>query len=161
MERFTNFIVFCFCIFWVCRWSDFSSLWSALVYVFGLNFWFLYVIKAQLSSLSNMRASSGISHGAPTRQIHISSTISSPTLSSYLNSDFQPPPRYQDPLRSSSSSYLRNHNRLRDHTIRDHTRQHSSRRRPNFSMNPSPLSFSFISSSDHYSWVTYKNVDFF
>ena len=115
-------------------------------------------IKAQLSALE-LRATTGSrgSHRSrvlpPTRQIHISSTISSP-ISSYLHNSYNPissdlPPTY--PRSSSSRSHFRDHERTRDHS-RDHSRHHSrDHSRRNFSINPSPLSYSFISSSDHYS----------
>ena len=150
----------------------FGDLWSCIdlaviLFLYGL-LWICFMvcilknlkIKAQLSALElrGITGSRGSNHPRgllPTRQIHISSTISSPnSSSSYLHNSYNPsdlPPTYP---RSSSSSHFRDHRirdtlgHSRDHT-RDHSRQHSSRR--NFSINPSPLSYSFISSSDHYS----------
>ena len=139
--------------------SDFVFIWTVVDLLQGLHFEKLKKIKAQLSALE-LRGITG-SHGSnhprgtqPTRQIHISSTISSPNSSSYLHNSYNPSDLQPTYPRSSSSSHFRDHRirdtlvHSRDHT-RDHSRQHSGRR--NFSINPSPLSYSFISSSDHYS----------
>ena len=143
--------------------------------VFYLRFEIFKNFKAQLSALE-LRASTGSrgSHHSranpPTRQIHISSTISSP-ISSYLHNSPISYPNISDlppmyPRSSSSRSHSRDpgtfgHTRNRDHT-RDHSRDHSRHHsrdfsRRNFSINPSPLSYSFVSSSDHYSCNSDEN----